>query len=221
MMDVAPESAYVFRRRTISSRYGPGLALISGSMWACELMRPGMIVLPATLTTVAPAGGITVADGPMGVIRPLVTTIVACSIGAAPVPSMTRAPVNAITPGAGICAPAREAVATSNTVATATAHFEPRYFKLTFPLFNFSTFPLSALAPTRLLVRIDPQRDLADDFVREQRVGRMEPARARIAEEPLELALLEHAEAAGDIECAVRHAECSLDNLVIHRHEPD
>jgi hypothetical protein len=42
----------------------------------------------------------------MAVIRPLVTTIVACSIGAAPVPSMTRAPVKAITPGAGICAPA-------------------------------------------------------------------------------------------------------------------
>src|SRR5262245_64156190 len=104
MMDVAPESAYVVRRLTISSRYGPGLALMSGSMCACELMRPGIIVLPVTLTTVAPAGGITVADGPMAVIRPLVTTMVACSIGAAPVPSMTRAPVKEITPGAGICA---------------------------------------------------------------------------------------------------------------------
>src|SRR6267142_1517150 len=29
---------------------------MSGSMCACELIRPGMIVLPATLTTVAPAG---------------------------------------------------------------------------------------------------------------------------------------------------------------------
>src|SRR5215470_2459792 len=97
-------------------------------MWACELMRPGMIVLPATFTIVAPAGGITVADGPMAVIRPLVTTIVACSIGAAPVPSITRAPVNAITPGAGICACATVAIATRRTIAIATGHFVLRYF---------------------------------------------------------------------------------------------
>src|SRR6266513_3238426 len=112
--------AYVFRRRTISSRYGPGLTLMSGSMCACELMRPGMIVFPATLITVAPAGGVTVADGPIAVMRPFVTTIVACSIGAAPVPSMTGAPVNAMTPGAGICADARVAVAASTMAATAT-----------------------------------------------------------------------------------------------------
>src|SRR4030095_10923809 len=167
-------------------------------------MRPGMIVLPATFTTVAPAGGVTVVDGPMAVIRPLVTTMVACSIGAAPVPSMTRAPVKAITPGAGTCACAREAIATAKRVATTT----PAYFKLTFPLFNFSTFHFPGLTPSGLFVWINPQRDLADDFVREQRVGRMELARAGVAAQPLELALLEHAEAAGDIERAVRHAEC-------------
>jgi hypothetical protein len=42
------------------------------------------------LIAVAPAGGITLADGPIAVMRPLVTTIVACSIGAPPLPSMTR-----------------------------------------------------------------------------------------------------------------------------------
>jgi hypothetical protein len=46
----------------------------------------------------------TLADGPIIVIRPLVTTIVACSIGALPVPSITRAPVKAMVPAAGVCA---------------------------------------------------------------------------------------------------------------------
>jgi hypothetical protein len=56
------------------------------------------------LMTVAPAGAVTLADGPIAVILPFVTTIVACSMGALPVPSITRAPVNANVPGAGVCA---------------------------------------------------------------------------------------------------------------------
>src|SRR5437016_3425274 len=185
---------------------------MSGSMCACELMRPGMIVFPATLITVAPAGGVTVDEGPMAVIRPLVTMTVACSIGALPVPSITRAPVKAMTPGAGICAKAREAIATSTRVATATA-----YFPLTFPLLNFSTFPLSRLAPPWLLIGTDAERDLTHDFVRQQRIGRMELSCPRIAEQPLELALLEHAEAARQIQRAVGDAECRVNHLVLDR----
>src|SRR6185503_10603830 len=148
MIDVTPWTAYVFSRRTISSRYGPGLALMSGSMCACELIRPGMIVLPATLTTVAPAGGMTLADGPIAVMRPLVTTMVADSIGALPVPSITRAPVKAMTPGAGTCAPAFDAIATSITAAITQAYFTLIDFIPTFPRVNFSTFPLPRSNPT-------------------------------------------------------------------------
>jgi hypothetical protein len=61
-----------------------------------------MTVLPARLTTVAPAGAFTPA--PTFVMRPLVTTIVPFSIGARPVPSTMRAPVKAIVPVAGTCA---------------------------------------------------------------------------------------------------------------------
>ena len=73
------------------------------------------------------------------------------------------------------------------------------------------------LAPARLLVGADAERDLADDFVRQQRVRRMEPAGARVAEQPLELALLEHAEAAREIERAVGDAERRLDRVILHR----
>src|SRR6185503_12900897 len=221
MIDVTPWTAYVFSRRTISSRYGPGLALMSGSMCACELIRPGMIVLPAALTTVAPAGGMTLADGPTAVMRPLVTTMVACSSGALPVPSITRAPVKAMTPGAGTCAPACEAIATSITAVITQPYFTLTHFILTFPLFNFSTFPLPRLTPARLLVGVDAERNLADDFVRQQRVGRVELPRPGVAEQPLELALLEHAEAAGEIQRAVGHAEGGLHHLVLHREDLD
>jgi hypothetical protein len=88
-----------------------------------------------------PAGGITVADGPMAVIRPLVTTMVACSMGAAPVPSMTRAPVKAITPGAGICALAIDAPATKNandTTAAIRLQFVTRIFRTSRTVCAFS-----------------------------------------------------------------------------------
>src|SRR4030095_2821149 len=93
------------------------------------------------------------------------------------------------------------------------------------PLAPLAPFALSApvapeLTPSRLLVRVDPERDLADDFVREQRVGRMELACARVAEQAFELALLEHAEAAGQVECAVGDTERRLDDLVLHGDEP-
>src|SRR2546422_10630933 len=64
-------------------------------------MRPGMTVLPASDTRSTPAGTVTRAAGPTAEIRPSRTRMVAFSIGARSVPSMTRAPVNALTaPGA-------------------------------------------------------------------------------------------------------------------------
>src|SRR5258705_2172214 len=102
---------------------------MSGSIWAWELIRPGIIVLPATCTIVAPAGGMTLADGPIAVILPLVMTMVACSIGALPVPSMTRAPVNAMTPGAGTCARSGAAIRTIATAAHAPTHFQLTHFQ--------------------------------------------------------------------------------------------
>src|SRR5206468_10867205 len=77
----------------------------------------------------------------------------------------------------------------------------------------------SPLSPPRLFVRADAARNLADDFVSEQRVRRMEAARARIAEQPLELALLEHAEAAREIERAIGDAERGFDRPVLQRHD--
>src|SRR5437870_4299312 len=155
---------------------------MSGSMCACELMRPGMIVLPDALMTVAPAGTVTVVDGPIAVIFPLVTMMVACSMGALPVPSITRAPVKAKTPGAGTCALAVAAIKTITAVAVAQA-----FFTLTFPLFNFSTFPLPRLTPTWLLVWTNTKRNLTDDFMRQERIGRMKLAGPRVAEQPLQL----------------------------------
>ena len=54
-----------------------------------------MTVLPASGTRSAPAGTVTRAAGPTATMRPSRTTIVALSIGARSVPSITRAPVNA------------------------------------------------------------------------------------------------------------------------------
>src|SRR4029434_2279548 len=76
------------------------------------------------------------------------------------------------------------------------------------PLAPLAPFALFApVAPevtlSRLLVRVYPALDRGGDFVCEQRVGRMELAVARVAEQAFELALLEHAEAAGQVECAV------------------
>lgn len=45
----------------------------------------------------------------------------------------------------------------------------------------------------------------------------MEASRAAVAEQPFELALLEHAEAAGQIESA---AEGAFDGVVLHRDQP-
>src|SRR5258705_9199082 len=64
---------------------------------------PGMTVLPARLTRVAPAGTRTSAARPTAVKRLPVTMNVAFSIGARPSPTMTRAPSKAMTP-AGACA---------------------------------------------------------------------------------------------------------------------
>ena len=66
--------------------------------------------------------------------------------------------------------------------------------------------------PARLFVGADPERDLADDLVGQQRIRRMEASGAAIAEQPLELALLEHPEAARQIERAVGDAERGLDD---------
>jgi len=58
-----------------------------------------------------------------------------------------------------------------------------------------------------LLVRIDPKRQLGHELVRKRRVRRMEAAGAAIAEQPFELALLEHAEATRQVERAIDDAE--------------
>src|SRR6185436_17951551 len=84
------------------SRSRAGRFDMSACRWPCALMMPGMMVLPAMSTRVAPAGTATLR--PTAWMRPSETTIVAPSVGAAPVPSMTRAPVNATTPPAGACA---------------------------------------------------------------------------------------------------------------------
>ena len=63
-----------------------------------------MMVFPAALIWVVPAGTVTEAEGPTAVMRPLVTTIVPCSMGALPVPWIIRAPVNATLPLPGVCA---------------------------------------------------------------------------------------------------------------------
>ena len=59
-----------------------------------------MIVLPETSTRVAPSGIGTSASEPTASIRPLVMSSVACSGGARPVPSITRAPVRTTVGGA-------------------------------------------------------------------------------------------------------------------------
>src|SRR4029079_7809570 len=139
------------------------------------------------------------------------TTMVACSIGGAPVPSMTRAPTNATTPGAGSCANAGAATATNTKVAIAAAHFRLTHFPLgyvtlTLSLFNFFTFPLSWLAPSWLLVGIDAERYLTHNLVRQQWIRGVELAGTRVTKQPFELALLEHAEPAGEIEGALGDA---------------
>ena len=65
---------------------------------------PGMIVLPDMSIRVAPAGILTAAGVPTAATRPFVITMVAWGSGAAPVPSITRAPVSAMVPPAGACA---------------------------------------------------------------------------------------------------------------------
>src|SRR5439155_12643920 len=83
---------------------------------------------------------------------------------------------------------------------------------------NIST--TRVLPPPRLFVRADAERDLADNLVRQQRVGWMEPPSARVAEQPLELALLEHPEAARQIERAIDDAERGFDGSMLARHDP-
>src|SRR5450432_2664075 len=72
--------------------------------WPCALTRPGITVFPASATRRAPPGTVTLAAGPTATIRPLRTRIVALSIGARSVPSITRAPVKAVVVDAGCCA---------------------------------------------------------------------------------------------------------------------
>ena len=79
---------------------------------------------------------------------------------------------------------------------------------------------VNELSPSRLLVRANPKRDLADELVREQRIRRMEPAGAAVAEQPLELALLEHAEAARKIERPIDDVERRFHSPMLDRKEP-
>src|SRR5476651_2256506 len=72
--------------------------------WPCALTRPGITVFPVSATRRAPAGTVTLAADPTETIRPLRTRIVALSIGARSVPSITRAQVKAVVVDAGCCA---------------------------------------------------------------------------------------------------------------------
>src|SRR5215510_1976370 len=60
-------------------------------------MIPGVINLPLTSTTVAPAGLGIFDDGPMSRMRPFSITIVTSLWGSAPVPSMTVAWLSTVT----------------------------------------------------------------------------------------------------------------------------
>src|ERR1700737_4140254 len=82
-----------------------------------------MVGLPGRAIRVAPAGTFTAAEAPTATMRPLLTTSVARSRGALPVPSVTRAPVSATVPGAGACANGRldDNVARTTSMANDTA----------------------------------------------------------------------------------------------------
>jgi hypothetical protein len=65
--------------------------------WQCTSTRPGITVLPAAFTIVAPGGIVTRARAPVAVMRSPLTRITESSIAAAPLPSMTRPPTRAVT----------------------------------------------------------------------------------------------------------------------------
>src|SRR4029079_14060784 len=75
------------------------------------------------------------------------------------------------------------------------------------------------LTPARLLVGAYPERDLADDLVGQRGVGRVEASGTGVAEQAFELALLEHAEAARQVERQVGDLECVADRVMLHRHQ--
>lgn len=68
-------------------------------------------------------------------------------------------------------------------------------------------------SPARLLVGIDPERQLAGDLVGQRRVRRVEAPGATVAEQALQLALPEHPEAARQIDGPVHDPECGLDDV--------
>src|SRR5436190_363171 len=72
-----------------------------------------------------------------------------------------------------------------------------------------------ASAPAGLLTEVDAQRGLGDDLVRQHRVRRMEAAATGVAEDPLELAGLEHAGAAGHAHGGVDDLPARLDRVVL------
>ena len=60
-------------------------------------MNPGTRVTSPRSSTLAPAGRVTLDAGPTAVMRSSVTTMTALEIGAAPVPSISRAPRSTVT----------------------------------------------------------------------------------------------------------------------------
>ena len=88
-------------RLTIEDQFCCGITSSSAcGPWACASTRPGMIVLPATSTTLAPAGIATCARGPMAAMRsPRTTTTPSSTIPPSLVARVTRrAPVSATMP---------------------------------------------------------------------------------------------------------------------------
>src|SRR5262249_14199158 len=73
------------------------------------------------------------------------------------------------------------------------------------------------LTPARLLVRIDPEAQLAHELVSERRVRGLDPAQARAAQEPRDAGRGEEAEAAGELERQIPHLPGALDSPVLGR----
>src|SRR6266511_2986799 len=75
----------------------------------------------------------------------------------------------------------------------------------------------AVLPPTRLLVRVDSQRQLADDLVGEGGIGGVYAAEARVAEQAFGPRCREDAEAAGRLERDVRDLPGALHRPVLGR----
>lgn len=75
------------------------------------------------------------------------------------------------------------------------------------------------LAPAGLLVETDAECGLPHHFVRENSVGRVNPAEARIAQQSLVSGRAKDAPSAGDIEAKIYNAPRCLDGPILRRED--